>query len=421
MTETVRARLKIPYRPHQGQSEFHDDPHRFRVMACGRRFGKTLAACAEAVRAASRKTRAVVWWVAPTFSLASIGWRKLEELLPPQVITQKSISERRFVLVNGSSLWVKSADNPDSLRGEGLDLAIIDEAAFVKEQAWIASLRPALADKLGRGVFISTPLGRNWFYQSFLRGQGDDPEWKSWRFKTTDNPTILPEEVEAARRGMPERIFKQEFEAEFIEDSGSVFRKIVEAATAAEVEKGEGTVMGVDWGKHADFTCITVLDDSGRMLAMDRFNEIDYQFQLGRLRAMVGRYKPKTIIAELNAMGEPLVEQLQREGLPVIGFQTTLISKTKAIEALSLAFERGEISILPDRTLVNELQAYEISRSPGGSLHYGAPQGLHDDCVMSLALAWHGMATGGPLLLWGRGEGEDENEEDWARTTWQKR
>jgi phage FluMu gp28-like protein len=320
--QTQQLKIKIPYCPHLGQQEFHEDPHRFRVMACGRRFGKTLAACAEAVREATLRPKAVIWWIAPAYSLAMIGWRKLEELLPLPIIAQKMISERRFVLVNGSSLWIKSADNPDTLRGEGLDLAIVDEAAFVKEEAWTASLRPALADKLGRGVFISTPLGRNWFYQSFLRGQGDDPEWKSWRFRTADNPIILPGEIEAARRGMPERIFRQEFEAEFIEDAGAVFRKVAEAATAVEQERAIGGhcyIMGIDLGRINDFTVISVLDvtqEPAALVALDRFNQIDWQFQIGRIKAMVERFRPEQVVVDQTGVGDPIVEQLRRELSP---------------------------------------------------------------------------------------------------------
>jgi len=373
-------------------------------MACGRRFGKTLAACAEAIREALRVPGATIWWVAPTYALAMIGWRKFEELLPHELIAAKSLSERNFQLINKSRLWIKSADNPDSLRGEGLDLALIDEASYVKEEAWTASLRPALADKLGRAVFISTPLGRNWFYRAYLQGQQGEPDWRSWTFRTADNPHIAPDEIEAARHDLPERIFRQEFLAEFIEDAGLVFRKVAEAATALGMAEGQDTIMGVDFGKHEDFTVLTVLDSQGNMLAIDRFNQIDYAVQVGRLKAMAERYRPHRIIAELNAMGEPLVEQLQREGLPVIGFNTTAASKAQIIEALALAFERGEIKILPDRTLINELQAFEMTRLPSGAIRYAAPESLHDDMVISLALAWHGLCDRGPLMLWGEDE-----------------
>jgi len=361
-------------------------------MACGRRFGKTLAACAEAIREAVRKPGTTVWRVAPTYAMAMIGWRKLEELIPQALIKEKRLTERYFKFVNNSMIWVKSADNPDSLRGEGLDLVLIDEAAFVKEAAWLSALRPALADKQGRGVFISTPLGRNWYYQAFVRGQDeDDDEWQSWKWCTEDNPYIVPSEIEAARQSLPQRIFQQEFLAEFLEDAGAVFRKVVEAATALGRDNGTETAFGVDWGKHNDFTVITVLTQEGEMLAQDRFNQIDYVFQMKRLRAAVERYKPRTMFVEANAMGEPLVEQLQREGLPVHGFVTTHSSKIRMIEDLALAFEQDQLTILPDRQLINELQAFEMTRLPSGMIRYAAPQGLHDDCVISLALAWQAL------------------------------
>jgi hypothetical protein len=366
-------------------------------MVCGRRWGKTLAACADGLRCAIEIPRAVCWWVAPTYGMAMIGWRKLDELVPPALIATRSLSEHSYVLVNGSRIAVKSADNPIGLRGEGLDWLGMDEAAFVKQDAWGQSLRPALTDKHGRAVFISTPLGRNWFYGLYLLGQdGGDPDWKAWRFRTTDNPYIDPKEIEEARRNMTEQAYRQEYEAEFIEDAGTVFRRVSDAIIdAASLPKPQRTMMGVDWGKSNDFTCLTVMDaDTGAVVGFDHFNQIDYAVQRDRLKVMWERFHCETILAESNAMGDPIIEQLQRDGLPVVGFMTTQQSKTLLIDDLALAFEKGEIKIPAERILVNELQAYEMARLPGGGLRYSAPSGMHDDCVISLALAWraaHGM------------------------------
>jgi hypothetical protein len=136
---------------------------------------------------------------------------------------------------------------------------------------------------------------------------------------------------------------------------------------------------------------------------LERFNQIDYAVQVGRLRALCERFRPAVVVAERNSIGEPLIEQLQREGMPVQPFQTTNASKTVAIEALALAFERGEIAILADPVLVGELQAYEMERLPSGLVRYSAPAGMHDDTVMALALAWSGMGQApsfGPNI-WG--------------------
>jgi hypothetical protein len=184
-----------------------------------------------------------------------------------------------------------------------------------------------------------------------------------------------------------------------------VFRKVMDAATAEWQEKPTGGaeyIFGVDWGKQNDWTVITVLDlRNKRLVYFDRFNRIDYQVQLGRLQALAELWRPTVIIAESNSMGEPLCEQLQRMNLPVQPFLTTNATKAVAIDALALAFERGEIQIVNDPILIGELQAYEMERLPGGSFRYSAPEGMHDDTVMALALAWRGVQDSGPLLLWG--------------------
>lgn len=224
----------------------------------------------------------------------------------------------------------------------------------------------------------------------------DGDEWHSWRFPTADNPFIPPSEIDAARDGLPERIFLQEYEAEFLDDAGGVFRGVMAAATASPQRKAlteHEYIIGVDWGKHNDYTVFTVLDTTtNEVVALDRFSQIDYQTQLGRLEGWFVRFRPHQIIAERNAMGEPLIEQLQRQGYPVQPFQTTNASKAELVDALALAFERQEIRILNDPALIGELQAFEAERLPSGMLRYGAPEGMHDDCVISLGLAWQGVA-----------------------------
>ena len=161
--------------------------------------------------------------------------------------------------------------------------------------------------------------------------------------------------------------------------------------------------MGVDWGKHNDFTVLTILDTTGeipRQAYTDRFNQIDYTLQVGRLKAVFDRFKPFSIIAERNSMGEPLIEQMARDGLPVQAFTTTNATKGQAIEALALAFERQEIEILNEPVMIGELQAYEMERLPSGMLRYNAPSGMHDDTVMSLALAHSGAIGGGNFSDW---------------------
>jgi hypothetical protein len=146
---------------------------------------------------------------------------------------------------------------------------------------------------------------------------------------------------------------------------------------------------------------LTVIDLSLKALVyLDRFNQIDYTVQRGRLMALCERFRPVEVVAEKNSMGEPLCEELARDGLPLRPFTTTNATKAKAIEALSLAFENGSISIVPDDVLIGELQAYEREELPSGLPKYGAPSGMHDDCVMSAALAWSRVEEGGFGAVW---------------------
>lgn len=390
---------------HNGQRAIWDDPARFQVVAAGRRWGKSRLASLRCVVCALEGGRA--WWVFPSYPMAAVGWRMLKRMVV-QLPGASMRENDRLIEVNGGMIQIRSADNPDSLRGESLDMLVMDECAFMAEAAWTEALRPTLSDRQGHALFISTPKGRNWFWRLWKAAELDDGvTWRAWHLPTTSNPHIPATEVDAARRQLPERIYLQEYEAQFIEDGAGVFRRVHEAATASPEDgatQGDEYVIGVDWGKHADFTALAVLNTGRRALVhLDRFNQIDYAVQVSRLKGLCGRFHPVAVIAESNSMGEPLVEQLQREGLPVQPFQTTNASKTVAIESLVLAFERGEISIVPDPVLLDELQSYEMQRLPSGLVRYTAPDGMHDDTVMALALAWSGIGQApafGPNI-WG--------------------
>jgi hypothetical protein len=328
-------------------------------------------------------------------------------------------SERLITFRNGGSLGIYTADNPSSILGEAFNLIVVDEAARVKEDVWYETIQPTLADVNGDAILISTPKGRNWFWREWVRGQTDNGDIKSWQCPTTanPNPNIQRAALMAAER-IPERIYQQEWLAQFIESGGGVFRRITEAAKALRQDKAitdHRYAFGVDWGKSNDFTVIAVWDLTLKALcALDRFNQIDYAVQLGRLQALYERFTwtsddgqggvilhpPITIIAESNSMGQPLVEALQRMNLPVQPFTTSNATKTAAIDALALAFERGDATIIDDKTLIAELQSYEMERLPSGLLRYSAPEGMHDDTVMAAAMGWQAACNtlDGPLM-----------------------
>lgn len=385
---------------HDNQRAIFADPHRFKAVAAGRRFGKTKLGALMCFAVAAQGGRA--WWVAPQYGIALIGWRMMRRLAAQVPGVQIRESERMITLPTGGTVQIKSADNPDSLRGEGLNFVVLDECAFLDERTWTEVLRPALADRRGGALFISTPKGRNWFWRIYQQA-ADDPAWQAFHFTSFDNPFIPSGELDALKGQISERAYRQEILAEFVEDGGGVFRRVLDAATAQPQERAQAKhdyAVGVDWGRSGDYTVIAVLDITARELVhLDRFTQIGYDVQLGRLRAVCDRFHPLTVIAEANSMGGPLTEALQRMDLPVQPFTTTNATKGAIVDALSLAFEQGNLRILNDSVLIAELQAYEQERLPSGLYRYSAPEGMHDDCVIALALAWQAVASYVPLLF----------------------
>src|SRR5579871_905247 len=380
--------------PHVAQRQVIADAKRFNVLCCGRRWGKTRLAIDRIVKPSLEGLPSA--WFSPSYKLQMEAWRALQDVLAP-VIVARNNAEMRLELKGGGSItgFSLDADVSDTVRGRAFKVAIIDEAALVRglRGIWENAIRPTLADYRGDAWFLSTPRGMNDFKAFYDRGQDPEREdWASWQMPTSSNPHIALEEIEAARQDMTEAAFSQEFLAQFVNWEGAVFRRVMECATAERKpgpEDGHTYVIGADWGRTNDYTVFTVLDVTANgMVDMDRSNRVDYVVQRGRLQALYERWRPSKIIAEQNSIGQPIIEQLQRDGLPVKPFVTTNASKAEIIEALALAFERGGIAVLNDPILLGELQAFACEPLPGGMLRYAAPSGSHDDCVMSLALAW---------------------------------
>lgn len=400
MSLALQARAEIERRRrenqwsglHPGQSEVVTSSTRFNVVDCGRRWGKTLLGTKLCKPTISQGHH--VGWFAPSYKLMLEVWDELRRSAAG-LLERSNKTEMRMHFKGGGTLDLWSLDNVDAGRGRRYHLVIVDEAAMVRNliDAWQYSVRPTLTDFRGGAWFFSTPKGRNGFWQMYQWGLDPlEPDWSCWQMPTASNPYIDAEEIEAARRSLPERVFQQEYLAEFLEDSGYVFRRVNDAVAECWQEHnkdGHQYVIGVDWGKMNDFTVITVIDVAERAVCyIDRFNQIDYHIQVERLIAVCERFSPMSVVVELNSMGHPLAESLSRAGVPVVGFTTTNATKTAIIDALSLAFERGEISLPNDPVLLGELMSYDMERLPSGMMRYSAPEGQHDDCVMSLAFAW---------------------------------
>jgi len=379
------------------QLQVEQQARRFNVVCCGRRWGKTQLWMNQLIKTALQGHPTA--WFSPSYRMLDEVWRQLQTLLQG-VITRKSEQDRRLELVSGGVIDLWSLENADAGRSRKYALVVIDEAAFAPnlQEAWQGAIRPTLTDLKGCAWFLSTPQGNNYFKTLFDRGQDPQQEdWASWQMPTSANPFLDPDEIEAAKKDCSEAKYNQEYRACFLNSQGSVFRRVHEAVTteAHFPDASHQYIIGCDWGRVHDYTVFVVLDaDTGTLVAPDRSNHVDYTMQCQRLRALCERWQPELILAEQNSIGQPIIEQLRRDGLPVQPFLTTNASKIVAIEALALAFERGAIHILNDAVLINELLAYEVGQTASGLPRYGAPEGQHDDCVMALAIAWSAVAGG---------------------------
>lgn len=383
------------YKPHDGQRQFHQSPNiyertRFRIAVCGRRFGKTLACANEIIEFALNKNNSINWWVAPTYQQSMIAYRLVENALAKTGLVVDNLkSEKRMLLINGSSIMFKSADNFNALRGEGVNFMVIDEAAMIQREAWEEALRPTLSDKNGSAIIVSTPKGRNWFFELFCRGNDSHyTDYQSFNFPTSANPFIPKDEIDEVRKTLPSDVFKQEYEAQFLDDSAGVFRNIKDCISGNfEEPKNKSYYLGWDIAKHQDFSVITVIDHHGHVVFFDRFNQIDYSLQIQRVESIAKKYGAFVLMDSTGA-GDPVLEQIKNKGLAVEGYQFTNTSKQQLIEHLSVGLEQRMVTFPKIDVLINELMIYQYEITRAGNMRYNAPDGYHDDCVISLALAY---------------------------------
>ena len=408
----------LGYEPHSGQLPVHESTALRRILACGVRWGKTRCAAMESLAAMLQpRERSMGWVCAPTYDLAEKVFREIvviaAEHLRHRIVVLKE-HEKRLVVRNMagglSEMRSRSADNPVSLLGEGLDWLVVDEAAQLKPAIWQSYLSQRLIDRTGWALLISTPRGKGWFYEMHRRGQaGVDPDFNSWNLPSWTNPYLDRDVIEAERERIPERVFQQEYGGQFLEGTGQVFRNVRECATGtyAPPEKGKYYYAGLDLAKTEDFTVLVILESkTGRVVLTDRFHRLDWHLQVARIKAALDRYNKADVLVDSTGKGEPVFETLQAEGCSAFPYAFTSKSKMALIDNLSLMLEKRLLTI-PKPELwpegIDELESFEYSVSDAGTTRTSAPAGIHDDCVIALALAcWQIRPTrpAGPLIFY---------------------
>lgn len=368
-------RLELP-QPHTNQQRILDSEARFRVVMCGRRFGKSELSQIEIISNALLGKS--VAYITPTYQLARVFFERLIQAVP----FESNKSELTIKFPNNGSVDFFTGERLDNLRGRKFHLVVVDEASFIPnlEDGWLNSIRPTLTDYKGRAIFLSTPKGKNFFYSLFLKG--GEPDWEAFRFTTYDNPYIDKGEIDDARTQLPEVVFEQEYMANPAENSSNPFGSSYIKQCTFPISPEPAIVYGVDLAKAVDWTVIIGLDRNGSVCHFDRFQK-DWR----QTKQTILSLNKAPILIDSTGVGDPIFEDLQREGLAINGFKFSSTSKQQLMEGLSSAIQQRKITY-PEGNIVNELEVFEYQYTATG-VRYSAPPGFHDDCVMSLALAWH--------------------------------
>lgn len=369
--------IEIANVPHPAQRAVLDSSARFRVLMCGRRFGKSVVAQMEALIACGEGKR--VAYITPTYLLSRTFYNELDKVLPPSVARNASDLIFEF---NGGQIRFFTGENLDRMRGIAFHLAIVDEASFIPklEDGWLNAIRPTLTDYKGRAIFLSTPRGKNYFYSLFLRGANGEQDWSAFKFSTYDNPHIDPAEVDAARAMLPEIAFRQEYLADPSDNSANPFGMQMIRQCVYPLSERPPVAFGIDLAKAVDWTVIVGLDDAGNVCYLDRFQR-DWR----QTRDAILRLPNVPTAIDSTGVGDPIFEDIAREGKPVTGYKFTGPSKQVLMEGLMSAIHQRKVTF-PEGIIPSELEVFEFTYTSTG-VRYSAPSGFTDDAVMALGLA----------------------------------
>ena len=399
MSKGITLPYQFEYWTRPYQVGVFGDERRNKVLAIHRRAGKTSLGLNKIIMEAARieNSGEIFHYVFPTKTQAKeVVWKDpnmLFRYLPKELIEKRNEVELTVFLKNKAQIYIKGADDPDSLRGSGPKGVILDEYAQMKPEVYMEIYRPIIAAKGGSWIwFMGTPKGKNDFWNKFEYAKMHEKEWQWLELRASQSNIIPIEQLRLARKEMPEALYNQEFECAFLAGSGTIFRRVKEniKGKLKEAEQGIEYKAGLDLAKYEDFTVMTVVNRSTmEVVAIERYNQIDYNLQKARIEAMARRYNNCRITVDRSSIGSPICEDLRARGLYIDEFTFTNETKKALIESLAVKLEQDEVLLPPHEELIRELENYTYTLNPtNGRVYYNAPAGQHDDCVIALALAF---------------------------------
>ena len=382
------------YTPHEKQKLIHysinNEPYKYYCLNIGRQFGKSLLATNQLLKWALNSPCKCAW-VSPIYKQASKVYEEiLKAFANTSIITKKDGTDLSITFLNGSTIQFFSAERYDNIRGYTFDYLVCDEFAFMDEKAWSEVLRATVLVKGKKVLLISTPKGKNHFYNLFNL-ESVNTQYKSFHMTSYDNPLITPSEIDDARLTLPDHVFRQEYLAEFIDGGAGVFKDLLIKDTFT---KGLQHYAGLDLGRADDFTVLTIFNSKKEMVYVERFRHQSWDMILQQVVATINQYNAITTV-EVNSIGDVIFEQLKKLCTTMVQpFVTTAKSKQDAIEKLVLATQQKEVSFLNVDWLIKEFEIFSWEYNPKTkAIKYSAPSGFHDDGVMATAIAFNGLST----------------------------
>jgi len=403
-TELIKPKYKVKLpQLHEGQTDVAISNARFKVLAAGRRWGKTRLGVWLCLEQAWKGGRS--WWIAPTYSMALEGWKDLRNIGVEYGTIIKE-SEKTIITPLGGMVSIKSADNPDRLRGAGLDFVVLDECAFMKENTWAEVVRPTLTERQGGALFISTPKGYNWFEKLYHEAENRE-DWERWQIPTSSNPFVPKSELEIARKEIGSYLYSQEYLAEFVELTGGMFqsewlqRFRVKAITdfnkdgnyetndyyvlndetikAKDVRKIATVDLATSTKEQADYTVVTIsgVTPKNNIVVLEVIRKrLEAPDIIPLLKKALADWQLDYIGIERAGYQLALVQMARREGLPVVELKADRDKVSRAMP-LSARMEQGQVHFIENALWFDELERELLQ----------FPEGEHDDQVDSLAYA----------------------------------
>lgn len=369
-------------------SDVLDREDMFYTLVCGRQVGKTLLLINMLLYYSINKPKSTLLWVSPFYSQAiKVLSQIIDAIERSGIVKEANKSERIITLINGSRIYFRSAEKPETIRGFSVDYAFLDEAQDIDDDAFNKSILPTLTAKGKKCLIAGTPKTKNWFYQYFQRG--GEENYNSYTAPSSISPYVSIEFLEEQKQSLPPAIYEQEFEAKWQEGDGEVFSNIDGVCILNEwLPTNKRTVGGLDIGTKQDYTVLTIMDEGGRVVWIWRARGLEYSEIVSKVVYYCTQYKT-SLYVEANSMGDAVYEMIKKKYKDVKPFVTTNTSKENIIRRLISDISDGNLE-LPSpnlfQPLYQELQMFQYKFLPSGKISYQAMSGAHDDTVMSLAI-----------------------------------